>query len=255
MRVENISFKYHKQSIFDTLNIHFKKGAITTIIGPNGSGKSTLLQLLANNLIPTNGAIYINHKKMATISKKNLAKKMAVVHQQNKAPEDYTVYEMIKYGRYSYQSMFKKDIEQEKVVSEVIEQLNLQKYKNTPIQFLSGGELQRVYIGMALAQKPTYLLLDEPTTYLDMYYQYEILNVIRTIQTNNTMTIIMVLHDINQAIAYSDEIICLQNKKIQQGPPEKVITEELIQTMYGIHTKIIKDPDCGVFVCKRKDDN
>ncbi|MBF0749571.1 ABC transporter ATP-binding protein [Mammaliicoccus lentus] len=253
MQIENVKFQYSEhQNLFENLNIQFKKHAITTIVGPNGAGKSTLLQILSNNLKPTEGLVYLNQKLLSSFNKKELARHLATVHQKSTAPDDFTVREVVKCGRYSYQSLLKKDSRQEEVIDKVLQQLDLMHYQDTPIQALSGGELQRVYIAMSLAQESKYMLLDEPTTYLDLYYQYQVLDIVRSLKETYNMTIIMVLHDINQAIEYSDEIICINKQQLIQGPPEEIVTESLIESVYGIKAKVIKDPECGVFICKRK---
>lgn len=252
MRTENISFKYQRKHIFKSLNIQLKKHTITTIIGPNGSGKSTLLQILSRNLEPSEGIVYLDNQIISSLNRKTLARQLATVHQNNRAPEDFTVKEVVQCGRYSYQSILKKDIKQEEVIQHVLHQLELEDFQDKPISELSGGELQRVYIAMSLAQEPQYMLLDEPTTYLDLHYQYQVLDIISSLKENFNITIIMVLHDINQAIEYSDEILCIHNNQVVQGPPEEVVTESFISRVYNIDAKIIHDPECGMLICKRK---
>ena len=170
MRIEHLNFYYDLQRpIFEDISLEFKSNAITTIIGPNGSGKSTLLQLLSHNLKPKSGQIFLQDKLLNQYSQKALAQRLATVHQKSKVPEDFTVRQVIETGRYSYQRLFKKDLRKDSVVNTVIQQLDLTQFEHQSVMNLSGGELQRVFIGMALAQEPQYLLLDEPTTYLDIH--------------------------------------------------------------------------------------
>lgn len=145
----------------------------------------------------------------------------------------------------------KKDVRGEAVIERVLEQFNLTKYADRPIGALSGGEKQRVFIAMALVQEPQYLLLDEPTTFLDLHYQYQVLEMIRQLNDMHRLTIIMVLHDINQALSYSDELICVANGEIAaQGKPQAIVTPELLKTIYQIDAKIIHDKDCGILIGK-----
>ena len=254
MRIEHLNFYYDLQRpIFEDISLEFKSNAITTIIGPNGSGKSTLLQLLSHNLKPKSGQIFLQDKLLNQYSQKALAQRLATVHQKSKVPEDFTVRQVIETGRYSYQRLFKKDLRKDSVVNTVIQQLDLTQFEHQSVMNLSGGELQRVFIGMALAQEPQYLLLDEPTTFLDIHYQYQVLDIIKWLHEEYQMTIIMVLHDINQAIEYSDELICLGNKGLlAQGRPKDIIDHTLIQDMYHIDAKILQDPDCGTVIGKKR---
>lgn len=139
------------------------------------------------------------------------------------------------------------------MVSDVIAQLNLQPFENEPVTSLSGGERQRVHLGVALAQEPEYLLLDEPTTYLDLHYQYQVLDIVKRLQQTYQLTVVMVLHDINQAIEYSDELICLApGRVLAQGAPEDVVTTTLIKEMYHIDAKIIHDDAFGTMICRKR---
>ena len=255
MRVNDLDFQYPNQAqMFEGLTVSFNSNEITTIVGPNGSGKSTLLHLLSHNLKPTKGTVYLDQQVLSSYSKKALAKKLATVHQKSTAPEDFTVRDVIACGRYSYQSMFKPDTDCDTVVTRVMKQLDLLHYADTPIASLSGGEMQRVYIAMSLAQEPKYMLLDEPTTFLDLHYQYQVLDIVQSLKLDHHMTIIMVLHDINQALAYSDQIICMRDGRIlAQGKPSEVITESLIKDVYQIDAKIIEDDECGMMILKKKE--
>ena len=247
MQIENVKFQYSEhQNLFENLNIQFKKHAITTIVGPNGAGKSTLLQILSNNLKPTEGLVYLNQKLLSSFNKKELARHLATVHQKSTAPDDFTVREVVKCGRYSYQSLLKKDSRQEEVIDKVLQQLDLMHYQDTPIQALSGGELQRVYIAMSLAQEPKYMLLDEPTTYLDLYYQYQVLDIVRSLKETYNMTIIMVLHDINQAVRFSDHLITMKNGDIiANGDTEEVLTKDILEKVFNIDVEISTYPRTG----------
>lgn len=190
---------------------------------------------------------------MKTFSKKAFARKLATVHQKMNIPEGFTVRQYIELGRYSHESWLKMDVKKETVVQNILQQLNLVNLQNKKLASLSGGEAQRVFLATALVQEPRYILLDEPTTYLDIHYQYQVLDTIRTLKDHYHITFIMVLHDINQAIEYSDEVICLNDKGvIVQGAPQEVINETILKEMYQIDAKIINDSECGMIVCRKR---
>ena len=222
------------------LNAEVKKGRITAIIGPNGSGKSTLLNLFVNQLQPAAGNILLEGRDLKSYKQRILAEKIAIVYQQNNAPGDITVERLVKYGRTPYQSFWSsKDEEEEEVIAWALSATKLGELRYKKLCELSGGERQRAWIAMALAQRTDILFLDEPTTYLDIYYQYEILNLIRKLNRQFNITIIMVLHDINQAIQFSDNVIIMKNGAIVfDGPVREGITELRIEEVYGIKSMI-----------------
>lgn len=254
MRVKGLHFQYKNDSeIIKNLSLTFSSSAITSIIGPNGCGKSTLLKLLSRNLKPSKGVIYLDELDLKTFSKKAFARKLATVHQKMNIPEGFTVRQYIELGRYSHESWLKMDVKKETIVQNILQQLNLVNLQNKKLASLSGGEAQRVFLATALVQEPRYILLDEPTTYLDIHYQYQVLNTIRTLKDHYHITFIMVLHDINQAIEYSDEVICLNDKGvIAQGAPQEVINETILKEMYQIDAKVINDSECGMIVCRKR---
>ncbi|WP_367121891.1 ABC transporter ATP-binding protein [Staphylococcus capitis] len=254
MRVKGLHFQYKNDSeIIKNLSLTFSSNAIISIIGPNGCGKSTLLKLLSRNLKPSEGIIYLDELDLKTFSKKAFARKLATVHQKMNIPEGFTVRQYIELGRYSHESWLKMDVKKETVVQNILQQLNLVNLQNKKLESLSGGEAQRVFLATALVQEPRYILLDEPTTYLDIHYQYQVLDTIRTLKDHYHITFIMVLHDINQAIEYSDEVICLNDKGvIAQGAPQEVINETILKEMYQIDAKIINDSECGMIVCRKR---
>ena len=215
MKVKNLSFSYNQKSFIKDLNIEFKENQITTIIGSNGSGKSTLLMLLSRIYKPQTGFIEINQQDIQNYKIKEFAQKVAVVHQKNQINGDQDVKTIVGYGRLPYlhysQKLSQEDYE---IIDWALEVTNLKDYKNRTLKKLSGGQQQRVWIAMALAQKTPYLLLDEPTTYLDIRYQLELLRLLKEINQKYKITIIMVLHDINQAIQYSDNIIAIKKGRI-----------------------------------------
>ncbi len=244
MEVKNLKFYYCENLpvIINDISFKLQKGKITTILGPNGCGKSTLFSVMTKNLKAKSGEVVFGPRNIESMSNKEFAQKVAIVHQYNKVADDITVEQLVSYGRTPYQKMMKRQTEKdEEMVAWAIEVTNLEEVKDRTVNSLSGGQRQRVWIAMAIAQGTKYLFLDEPTTYLDIKYQLEILRLIRRLNKELGITIIMVLHDINQAIAYSDYIIGLKGGHIlMQGKPADVINEKNIKDLYGIDLKIVE---------------
>lgn len=239
--VKSVSFGYGKHQVIKDLSFDLHEGKITTLIGANGCGKSTLFNLMTKNLKPDSGSIELNGKSLAQIRLKELARQAAIVHQYNTAPADLSVEKLISYGRTPYHTLgLSPDVkEDEEKVRWAMEITHTMKHKNKPVSELSGGQKQRVWIAMALAQDTKILFLDEPTTYLDIRYQLQILKLIRQLNREYGITIVMVLHDINQSLYYSDEIIAMKDGKIiAQGFPETIITPELVESVYDVKLDI-----------------
>lgn len=239
--VKDLSFSYGKQEVLKELSFDLRDGKITTLIGANGCGKSTLFNLMTKNLKPTSGHIELHGKPLADIRLKELAKQAAIVHQYNTAPADLSVEKLVSYGRTPYHTLgLSPDLKaDEEKVGWAMEITHTEKLKDKSVSELSGGQKQRVWIAMALAQDTKIMFLDEPTTYLDIRYQLQILKLIRRLNREFGITIVMVLHDINQSLYYSDEIIAMKDGKIiAQGLPEEVITSELVQEVYGVELNI-----------------
>lgn len=234
LRGEKLEFSYNKTDIFiKNLDINIPKEKITTILGPNGCGKSTLLSLLSCcNKLKT-GDIFIEDIKINKLKYKEIAKLIATVYQENQAPDDINVKTLINYGRTPHKTSTKEH--DKKVVDWAIEATSLDKLKHKRVTDLSGGQRQRAFIAMALAQETDILLLDEPTTYLDIYHQIEILEMVKKLNKDHKITVVMVLHDINQAIKYSDNIIVMKDGNIiKNGNPKDVINKELIKNVYNV---------------------
>ena len=240
MIVKDVSFSYGKNQILKGANLEIPKGKITTILGANGCGKSTLFSLMTKNLTPDRGRIFLGKKNISNLRLNEFALKAAIVHQYNTAADDMTVERLVSFGRTPHLGLMGiQGDEDEKYVEWAMEVTNITEYRDREISRLSGGQRQRVWIAMALAQGTEILFLDEPTTYLDIRYQIEILELVRKLNREYGMTIIMVLHEINQAIYFSDRIIGLcQGKVLIQGEPDEVITSESIRELYGIDLKV-----------------
>lgn len=226
------------------------KGKITTIIGPNGCGKSTLLSVMSRNNRPLEGQARLENRDLVEYKPKEFAKKFAIVYQQNDIPQDLTVEKLVMFGRMPYSSLLKKKTkEDDEAVTWALSCTNLLDKRENDLSALSGGERQRVWIAMALAQKSEILCLDEPTTYLDIYYQLELLELVKELNNKHRLTIVMVLHDINQAIRYSDHVILMKNGQIvAEGQPREVITKEVIKDVYSVNAVFHEDEQLGLYM-------
>ena len=242
IEIKNLSFSYNKDNIiFNNLSLNIKKGKITTILGKNGCGKSTLIKLLAKNLNYNSGSIKLENKELSNYNLRELASKLSIVYQKNETPKEITVNDMVSFARLPYQNIFfyKKSKEDKEKVDFALKHTNLTEYKDKYVSELSGGQLQRVYIAMCLAQSTDIIILDEPTTFLDIKYQKSIMKLIKHLNNTLGITIIMVLHDINQALTYSDYIVGLLNGEVVKNDSvDKFYDEKLLNKLYDADIKI-----------------
>ncbi|MEB1807949.1 MAG: ABC transporter ATP-binding protein [Bacillaceae bacterium] len=251
MEIKDITFSYdNKSDLLKSISSDIKIGKVTTIIGPNGSGKSTLLGVMSRNYTPRKGQVLLDGKAISEYKPKDFAKKLAVVHQQNEAPSDMTVEKLTSFGRMPHKSLFAQANEEDQEAIEwALTCTNLQAKRKNTLDQLSGGERQRVWIAMSLAQKTPILFLDEPTTYLDIYYQYEILELVKKLNATHGLTIVMVLHDINQAIRYSDHLIVMKDGEVVlSGTPCEVVTEKSMKSIYGVDVVIKEEEKTGLYI-------
>lgn len=239
MEIRNIEFSYGKHKVLDGISFNIMNEKVTTLIGANGCGKSTLFNVMTKNLKSQSGEVMLNNKNISDIPLKSFARQVAIVHQYNTAPSDISAEKLISYGRTAYGGIKRNRSEDEKYINFAMEVTGVSDFSKKQISALSGGQRQRVWIAAALAQNTKILFLDEPTTYLDVRYQIEILRLIRKLNKEYKITIVMVLHDINQAIAYSDCILAMKSGRIlAQGAPLEVITEDLIKEIYSIRLEV-----------------
>lgn len=241
----NITVKIKEKTIIKDINISVSSGEIVSIIGPNGSGKTTLLKVLSRNLKGYTGEVFLNGKPIKTFNNKEVAKNMAYVSQSYNASLDLTVRELITYGRYAYKSLFKGNSDEDiKRINWALERTNLTQFQNRKLNTLSGGERQRAWIAMSLAQKPKILLLDEPTTYLDICHQVELLQLIKSLNEEDNLTVLMVLHDINQAAQFSHRLFVIKEGiLVKDGSSKEIITESNLKNIFNINSKVFKRDD------------
>ncbi|WP_425448262.1 ABC transporter ATP-binding protein [Dethiothermospora halolimnae] len=248
---DGISIGYDDSLIVEDLSVEIPNKKITTIIGPNGCGKSTLLKAITRIISHQGGSVVLDGKNILKEDTKVLAKKMAVLPQKNEGTKGLTVGELVSYGRFPYQKGFgrltKKDYE---AIDWALEVTGTKEFKFRLVDALSGGQRQRVWIAMALAQETEIIFLDEPTTYLDMAHQLEVLELLQRLNIEQERTIIMVLHDLNQAARFADYIVALKDGKIvKAGNCEEVINKSILKRVFQIDAEVGIDPRTNKPMC------
>lgn len=248
---KNLNISYGNLDIVKDLNLDIPKGKITTIIGSNGCGKSTILKTIARIIQPKSGDIFVNNINIKDQSPKELAKAVAVLPQSPQAPSGLTVEELIAYGRFPHQKGFgKMRKEDNDIVTWALQSTGIEEFRDRPIEALSGGQRQRGWIAMALAQQTDILILDEPTTYLDLAHQLEILKLLEELNRKQGTTIVMVIHELNNAARFADHMIGVKKGKvICQGSAEEVMTKENLKELFNIDAEIVQDPRNNKPVC------
>lgn len=251
IETKNLTLSYGDIIIIDELDLTIPKGEITVFIGGNGCGKSTLLRSIARLLKPKTGAVLLEGNAIAKMSTREVAKQMAILPQSPVAPEGLTVLQLVKQGRYPYQTWLKQwTKEDEETVNNALAATGIENLKDRPVDSLSGGQRQRAWIAMTLAQDTDIILLDEPTTYLDMAHQIEILDLLFELNEKEKRTIVMVLHDLNLACRYAHNIVAINEGNIfAHGKPEYVINSNLVKKVFGMECEITIDPLFGTPLC------
>nr|WP_278417435.1 ABC transporter ATP-binding protein [Corynebacterium stationis] len=244
LHVKDLSVGYGERTVLDTLNVDIKRGAVTSIVGPNGCGKSTLLRTMSRLLNPTKGEIVLDGKSIHDIPTRKLATQLGLLPQTPIAPDGIVVADLVGRGRTPHQGILGRWSQQDyDIVAEALETTGISDLAERSIDELSGGQRQRVWIAMALAQRTDTLLLDEPTTYLDVKHQLDVLDLLTELNRDRGTTIVMVLHDLNLAARYSDELVAVSGGKVfAHGHPREVITKENVKSVFGIDSVIITDP-------------
>lgn len=241
---EDLTLGYGDRIIVENLDLDVHTGVITTVIGPNGCGKSTLLRSLGRLLKPKSGKVVLDGKAISSMRTKDVARVLGMLPQAPTAPEGLTVGDLVSRGRHPHQSWIRQwSSDDESEVANALELTGVGDLADRPVDELSGGQRQRAWISMALAQGTDILLLDEPTTYLDLAHSVEVLDLVDRLHEEMGRTVIMVLHDLNLAVRYSDQLIVMsQGKIVESGRPQDVISEKLLRDVFGLDATVIEDP-------------
>lgn len=241
---EQLKLGYGNHVVADGLTVAIPDGKFTAIIGPNGCGKSTLLRTLSRLMKPMQGQVWLDGNEIHRFATKEVARRVGLLAQNSTAPGDISVAELVARGRYPHQPMFSRWREEDsQAVERALKATNIEDLAEQPVDTLSGGQRQRAWIAMVLAQETSILLLDEPTTWLDISHQIDLLELLRELNQTQGYTLAAVLHDLNQACRYATHLIALRDGKIvAEGAPTEIVTAELIEAIYGLRCMIIEDP-------------
>lgn len=248
LNAQSLASGYGEKPIVKDLTLSFETGKITSIVGPNGCGKSTFLRTLARLIRPSAGAVELDGKELSSYSSRELAKRLGLLPQTPIAPDGITVADLVGRGRTPYQGILGRWSSADyDIVAEAMEATRVSDLAGRCLEELSGGQRQRVWIAMALAQQTDVLLLDEPTTYLDLKHQLEVLDLLTDLNHRHGTTIIMVLHDLNLAARYSDVLVAMRDGRLHSaGAPVDVLTQDLTREAFDLESRIITDPVSGL---------
>ncbi len=245
LEAQNLSIKIKDKIILEDINFCVSQRKIYSIIGPNGSGKTTLLRAITRNLKPATGQVKLNGKNVHKMPTKEVARSMAFLTQTHSGKSDVNVWQLVSYGRFAHREWWKGiQMEDLEIIEECIQKTGLEELANRKMSTLSGGEQQRAWIAMALAQKPEILIMDEPTTFLDVSHQLEILELISKLNETDDITVLMVLHDINHAARFSDELIIIQEGTLfAHGDPWDMLTPKNLSEVFRVKAQISEDDE------------
>jgi iron-siderophore transport system ATP-binding protein len=247
LRAEHVRLAYGDRTVVDGLDLDVVAGTVTAVIGPNGCGKSTLLRALGRLLKPTHGHVLLDGARIDKQPTREVAKVLGLLPQAPTAPEGLTVADLVARGRHPHQAWYRQwSADDEEAVAQALAWTGIADLADRPVDELSGGQRQRAWISMALAQGTDLLLLDEPTTFLDLAHQVEVLELIRRLHREVGRTVVMVLHDLNLASRYADRLVAMRDGQIiAAGEPAEVITESLLAEVFGLAARVIPDPVAG----------
>ncbi|MDQ0682875.1 iron complex transport system ATP-binding protein [Streptomyces achromogenes] len=247
LSAENVTLAYDQRVIAEKLSVQIPDRSFTVIVGPNACGKSTLLRALSRMLKPQQGRVLLDGQVIQSMPAKKVARTLGLLPQSSVAPDGITVADLVARGRYPHQGILRQwSSEDERVVRESMARTGVGELADRYVDELSGGQRQRVWIAMALAQQTPLLLLDEPTTFLDIQHQIDVLDLCAELHEEHGRTLVAVLHDLNHAARYATHLIALKGGEvIAQGPPDEVVTADLVEEVFGLRCQVIDDPETG----------
>jgi iron complex transport system ATP-binding protein len=247
LSAENVTLAYDQRVIAEQLSVEIPDHSFTVIVGPNACGKSTLLRALSRMLRPSQGRVLLDGQVIQSMPAKKVARTLGLLPQSSIAPDGITVADLVGRGRYPHQGILRQwSAEDERVVEESMRQTGVAELADRYVDELSGGQRQRVWIAMALAQQTPLLLLDEPTTYLDIQHQIDVLDLCADLHEQQGRTLVAVLHDLTPAARYATHLTALKaGKVVAEGAPGDIVTAELVEEVFGLRCQIIDDPETG----------
>jgi iron complex transport system ATP-binding protein len=247
LEATGLTLGYDDRRVVDGLDLVVPPGEVSVIVGANGSGKSTLLRGLGRLLKPVAGQVLLDGRDLRSLPTRTVARQVGLLPQQPITPEGISVRDLVGRGRYPHQGWFARwTAYDEQVVAEALAATSTAELADRPVEELSGGQRQRVWIAMALAQRPEVLLLDEPTTYLDIAHQVEVLDLLRALNRRSGATVVMVLHDLNLAARYADHLVVMADGRIiREGAPRDCLTVEVVAEAFGLDAVVVDDPVAG----------
>ena len=247
LEARDVTLAYEARTVVEGLDLTVPDGRVTVIVGPNACGKSTLLRALGRLLRPTRGSVLLDGAELARTPTKRIAQRIGLLPQSPVAPEGISVADLVARGRQPHQSWWRQwSGEDEEAVAEAMLRTSVTELADRSMDELSGGQRQRAWIAMALAQGTDILLLDEPTTFLDIAHQVEVLDLVRRLNAEKGRTVVAVLHDLNQAARYADHLVAMRGGRIvAQGPPTEIVTAELVREVFGLESVVVPDPVTG----------
>ena len=247
LHASDLTLAYDDRVISSQMDVAIPDGSFTVIVGPNACGKSTLLRALSRMLRPRSGAVYLDGQVVTNFPAKEAARRLGLLPQSSVAPDGITVADLVSRGRYPHQRLFRQwSAEDEQAVAGAMTSTRITDLGGRMVDELSGGQRQRVWLAMVLAQQTPLMLLDEPTTFLDIAHQIEVLDLCRELHLEAHRTLVAVLHDLNHACRYATHLIAMRDGRIvTQGPPSQIVTADLVHEVFGLSCRIIIDPEVG----------
>jgi iron complex transport system ATP-binding protein len=246
-----LTVAYDGGPVLDRLDLHIARGQTTAVVGANGCGKSTLLRALARLVAPRAGTVLLDGRAIRELPSRDVARRLGVLPQSPVAPDGLTVGDLVARGRYPHQGLWRQWSEgDEAAVESALAATATAAFRDRPLDELSGGQRQRAWIAMALAQQTEILLLDEPTTFLDLAHQIDVLDLLDGLVADAGHTVVMVLHDLNQACRYADQLVAVRDGHIHAaGPPGELVDDEFVREVFGLEATVIEDPVTGSPLC------